>query len=443
MSTLVNSDANTLGKLSLQIKELEVEVRRLKNSVERSNNDGVLEAPAPRYQILYRLDGSTFPDVPPWTRNKTGKVLRAATPLSSVDKYLEKNKDIAFVIYKDYEKLEVEADGSAKDPPDPCRESVKFTSDAMIQAVKCFLSGQPHFSHFDLPEEIPAPYIFWYCCRSSYKELLSQLDRDQRLLIELFSRWVEKNHGSEYRNSEQLLSKGRVSQETMKYMVRPGDVLVSMGEGPLKAYKSMTWTTAMGSDPFCQDIAKEKLSCANDEKIMGQVLFEEERCCVSSVTAWSWEYNGEFRRRVQNLEVKLHIRKPDEEVPIASLEVFPLRYASEEIRDTLAKRGQTYWKCRKQKLVDYYEAPGTGIQGVSRIPDALQSHRALTINQDIERYMVDYDTYEQHDGRNTFKAPRGENYDQVLSSAGPQGSEIYLFPDTIKGYNLRYKVWGK
>ncbi|KAL6861930.1 hypothetical protein J3F83DRAFT_716754 [Trichoderma novae-zelandiae] len=43
----------------------------------------------------------------------------------------------------------------------------------------------------------------------------------------------------------------------------------------------------------------------------------------------------------------------DADISIADLDVFPLRFASQELRETLERRGKTFWSCRHGKFVSY------------------------------------------------------------------------------------------
>jgi hypothetical protein len=37
------------------------------------------------------------------------------------------------------------------------------------------------------------------------------------------------------------------------------------------------------------------------------------------------------------------------------LNIYPMRYASDEIRETLKHRGEMFWRCRKRCLISYRE----------------------------------------------------------------------------------------
>lgn len=82
--------------------------------------------------------------------------------------------------------------------------------------------------------------------------------------------------------------------------------------------------------------------------------------------AWSYKYDGRFYRHSMQQTIKLLVNTSDTEVPIATLELYPARYAPKELRCQLESRGKTYWSCRKQKLVAYRDKDGK--YGSVRIP---------------------------------------------------------------------------
>jgi hypothetical protein len=60
--------------------------------------------------------------------------------------------------------------------------------------------------------------------------------------------------------------------------------------------------------------------------------------------------------------------------------------------------------------------------------------------------MIDYPTYKKlhqkkHEG--VFFDIRDSDSREVRDDMGPKGDEIYLFPPSVKGYNLLRKKWGR
>lgn len=357
------SPRSDLKGLLQQIEALRAENRRLKGATTESEKTVTFEAPAPAWQTFHRLDGNTSVLGPSWVVSDTGsKSLRIDIPLANPPRYLERHPEIAFAVYKDYQR---DVQPNAKDDwpedeemgaPEPQKESVKFTSDAMVGAIKAFVKEQPDFNKqfpkFDPTEEIPAPYRFWYYCRSLYAEALGRLRPEQQSLVELFSQWNEINYGQEYRDAESRFADGFVSHKSIKYLIRAGITIVSYLDDQLHAFESTSWPKLV-SEPVTSGPESEGKK-------------PPERRYVYTITGWSWcLYDDGFYAKERVLEIVLSIPENEEEVPIVSLDVFPLRYASQEVQETLRQRGETYWKCRNQRLVDYHDGGRAGIREVS------------------------------------------------------------------------------
>lgn len=93
------------------------------------------------------------------------------------------------------------------------------------------------------------------------------------------------------------------------------------------------------------------------------------------ISAWQWDFDGNFKRRVQNLTFCIEIWKASmqnmsdskdkstpkakgdsgEVIAIHELIVFPIQYAPPEVVAKLRRRGQVFWKCRNRAYVSYRE----------------------------------------------------------------------------------------
>ncbi|PYI06177.1 P-loop containing nucleoside triphosphate hydrolase protein [Aspergillus sclerotiicarbonarius CBS 121057] len=366
----------------------------------------------PFFQVLYRMKGSDtiFFSPPVWMQEmvsgESRYTLQGASLSMKVDEYLERSKSLAFVVFKTYASSSVDDNHlkSKEDTlplPDPESETVTFISREMIRALQNFFFMQPDydklFPHLDLRKEVPAPYLFWYCFRSSYETVKSLLSTNDKRLIQLFDEWVTPNHEIEYAKVDDQIQKGVISRLSMKYLVKPGTVLVSQKRGQLQAYMATSWAT--------QDTA-------NDKKW--------------NVTGWSYEFDGVFYHRNTTLSLEMNAENPTEEVELQQLDVTPLEFASCEIRQKLEQRGKIYWQCRKRKFISY-----TGIFQILASP---------------ERFMIDFPTYLQLHAddkkRTTTLDVRQEmSPEQMDLDEPPSSPELFLFPSTVVGYNLRRKKW--
>lgn len=70
--------------------------------------------------------------------------------------------------------------------------------------------------------------------------------------------------------------------------------------------------------------------------------------------AWHWEFDGEFQRKTATLSISVEAGPNTESgIPINTLGIFPLKYATDATFKQLQRRGRSFWTCRKRALVSY------------------------------------------------------------------------------------------
>ncbi|PKY02830.1 P-loop containing nucleoside triphosphate hydrolase protein [Aspergillus campestris IBT 28561] len=412
-------------QLMNRIKTLEQENTLLRRFVDP---DSTHHGP-PFFQVLYRFEGNdrVFLRPPTWTRNASQGKIRytlRGDPLSmKADEYLKRSRNLAFAIFKTYvfEPVDDPPKEHDQEPdmwpiPEPEAETIFFVSDYMREALDTYLDEQPKFKElfprFDLEKEIPAPYLFWYCCRSSHDTILKGLSPRHRGLMELFAHWITSNYESEYTHVDNQISGGVISPASIKYLVKPGDVLVSSKKADFQAYMATSW-------------AEQSKTAKKNNK--GENCIEVQQ--TWHVVAWSYDYDGSFYRKSTVLDIEINVEDPTEEIALRDLSVFPMRYADQGTQLRLEQRGQTYWECRKKKFVS------------RRSSNDIES---MTNNN--ERFMIDFPTYKQLHFSEP-KIPRIVGKGEQISAERmdldepPPAPELFLFPTTIIGFNLRRKKW--
>jgi hypothetical protein len=98
---------------------------------------------------------------------------------------------------------------------------------------------------------------------------------------------------------------------------------------------------------YTWDFKKRLASCQSVEKK------EETKCKVTiKFHIEQWDYDGNFQSVQQDIEVS-HLCDEDSTFPMTQLPLYPLRYAKQEIRHSIKVRGETFWKCRQKRYVEY------------------------------------------------------------------------------------------
>ncbi|KAF4783930.1 hypothetical protein HER10_EVM0001924 [Colletotrichum scovillei] len=380
-----------------------------------------------RVQIFHLLDNkemgeSVYLSEPKWMVICNDIGLVAQFLLVDPEGYIEKEKDISFVIYKCYSEehqrdaVEKARKSSGSLPtPEPAYQDILLTSEEMVEALEAFFALHPasrqEFPKLYTHSRLSAPFVWWYRHRRSSK--IETLPRRQAELVNALVSHIEEAYARLYDNIEEQLSRGYVSNISMEFLFRPGQVLVSFTDGVPQGHIALSHPYAHVNEP--SDIFTLPKSKGRQD-ISGNNLSQ---WTVSSRTI---SYRGEFVRVVNELKIGLETETENGEIDISSLPVIPLEYASHALRERLMRRGQTFWKCREKRLVS---CQGTG-----------QIHSG-------ERFMIDFETYTSFHPQNQYT-----NKDKLVPEPGlptngsePRLPEIYLFPNLVPGFDLRRKKW--
>ncbi|KAK0752062.1 hypothetical protein B0T18DRAFT_403997 [Schizothecium vesticola] len=408
-----------------RIAQLEEDIQRLRGMQHALGSTS--------WHILHKIEDeqTAYLVEPSWTVGHRQELrLRGNTPIADEAGYLRQRLDIAFVVYKYYryshqeKAIQKARDGGDMLPdPEPAFETVQLLSDKMVSAVDEFLNEQPTFKDdfpgWDSKTAIRSPFLFWYHYRSS--DRFQQMAESHRSQMQLLSKWIDQNYGQMYSDVDAQFSRGYVSASTMPFFVRPGEVLVSRTRKGIHGYIAESWTSK-------QDAPSRSLS-----RIFDDPADKKQASETWGVSAWSYQYDGRFHRVKSTLHIELRFEDDDNgsEVDIATLNVLPLRFAGDEFRAKLDRRGRLMWACRHRNLIAYDETGGEGLAGQG------------------SRYMVDFSTYKKlHPANFRGTSSRPGSVDRKEMDAAlmdndtpPQGPELLVLPDSVTGYNLRQKKW--
>ncbi|QPC72221.1 hypothetical protein HYE68_002973 [Fusarium pseudograminearum] len=349
----------------------------------------------PRYEIIHsvrceqsRTEGRLYLDQP-WVveTGPNDAHLRGSQPILNFELFLERNKEIVFVIYKDYRccgkqhksrsKAHTEPDGQVDASSLLTAEHISIISPDLSSAMEEFsdiaLGDFPH-TDFRSGDEMRYPYIWWFHRRKNIDEALAK-----------------------YTSSPSL-------------PMVPNQLAISTEQG--------------------RDISK--LSGAVTQGWLERRPFLD---YSAKVNVTFWTFDGTFRKASKECSIKDITPTPADEMDefnITDLPLYPIEYASGEIADALRKRGKMYWKCRFRNYVGLAQETGEEIQ------DSIGS-----------RFMVDIATHKKlHRDANT-RSQRQESpgpndlESRYMSQDDPDlGDEFFLcLPTSIYGFNMDKKEW--
>lgn len=228
-----------LSKAMDEVSEKVKEIDRLRASARRQQGP-------PRAQIIHRVEcrRSTNPDNcflgQPWVveSGPFDAHLRASQPINNFELYLERNKEIIFIVYKDYEccdrpvKNPAQQQGEIGQGIDASsflqREEIVLIApelkEALLQIADVALKGIPYpgfdgDSDDEEDDEILYPYI-WYFHR--HKEIHDEIDKlspATRLYVDCFSDYIESRMKEEWQNAKDLMGEGKISAQYMAYLM--------------------------------------------------------------------------------------------------------------------------------------------------------------------------------------------------------------------------------
>ncbi|OTA04884.1 hypothetical protein A9Z42_0054970 [Trichoderma parareesei] len=341
--------SQTIIMLQAQVKALQDENRRLQRQL--------LDAKTATFAIFHRINGENgdriYLDQPRWVRWGDKFVLEACSPVAYPEAY-GLYKDLHFVVYKTYSEhtrvvtKETSQQGVGCPMPvsRPDKEVVRLVSEDMMTAMEK-LAERDEAIQKKLPclvsdKEILAPHLWWYCYRTR-RDTLDGLTPPQAKAMQSLMRWMDEAYSTTHSQADDHFKRGIVSASSMGYLIQPGDVLVCKVDGGFEARLATSWL---------QEAAANLSTESSDE--VAPFAFDKKAERRWEVDAWSYRYNGEFYRTTERLSIQLDTNPTrDTELSIADMGVFPLRFASQEVRDTLARRGKTFWECRNGKHVSY------------------------------------------------------------------------------------------
>ncbi|RGP70042.1 hypothetical protein FSPOR_4334 [Fusarium sporotrichioides] len=386
----------------------------------------------PRYEIIHsvrceqsRTEGRLYLDQP-WVveTGPNDAHLRGSQPILNFELFLERNKEVVFVIYKYYRccgrqnnirsKSHTELDDQVDASLLLSAEHISIISPDLSSAMEDFaelaLADFPH-TDFRGGEEMRHPYTWWFHRRKEINEALEEHSSSSWLpMVNLFREYILERMAKEWETVDELLARNKISLKYMGYLFVPDQLAISTEQGrgisKLQGVVTQGW---LERQPFLHYSA--------------------------NVDVTFWTFDGTFRKASKEFSIKdIPVMPLDEseEFNITDLPLYPIEYASDEIVDALRKRGKMYWKCRFRNYV------GLAQETSEEIQDSIGS-----------RFMVDIATHKKlHRDANT-RAQRQPSPGPTdlesshMSQDNPDlGDDFFMcLPTSIFGFNMDKKEW--
>ena len=368
--TRTKQEDSTFREVLDELEALRIENERLRRGTGEASVPSQPAVLAYTSKVFYQVGQILYLDEPRWEPAEgSGVVLQANNPIRKIDYYLDQHPEIAFAIYKEYNKnppsdrSKIETKDGVYRSPTPVHEFLSIIADDMLDAVEELVQQIPkfgdYFPYFNPEGRILAPYLFMYYSAPFIPKILPNLDGPSQNLIRQLQSAIDKSYGYEYDTAKLQAEKGRVSRKHLKYLIRPGDVLVSNGsEGNIpQACIATSWIerpeTTLDESQYEESDFIQRKRIPRYGPLANAASSRKLTTYTWVVPMWLWLYDGVFAKQESHAYISMSLGYEEETIAIRDLNVYPLRYASEEMRSLLEKRGRTFWSLRNRRFVSY------------------------------------------------------------------------------------------
>lgn len=427
-----------ISKLQREIKDLERKKRPVLTQqwkiIHRVTEKAEYDPEDPESHIKLYVDHPRF------YGEASGKGSLAGTePILNLESYLDRHPEFAFIVFRDYETVKdnrrqtrsLGRQASYHDPHAseaiPISESIRLTSKDLLSAWNNFITSIPDYNgiaypHSEFEEEIPAPYLVIYFQREIFQSMSTLLPDKIQPVWQLFQEYIQRAFWAEYDEADRLFSQGLVNSTYLKYLYRPGEVLLFPKHIQASAVQLKSLCSLLEDD---EEVDASRIRRYSEVPVKIAIGDSTKDLCWSLDISW-WLLDTNFKRISDYACVYL---PPDDNLKqITSLEVYPIQYASREEQHRIELQGRSLWKSRRRRFVEYSKDDGV---------HAWDNTKA--------RYMIDPQTFskmhafrERRSAKISTKYMPQTTFDQEEC---PEYPFYMLTQRTIEGFNFTEKAW--
>jgi hypothetical protein len=361
--------------LQEQLDDSREEIKLLRQKIQTFSIP--IQNAGPISRVFYQIGDTFFLGEPHWEPTEGGgALLRANGAIRDIDFYLKQHPGLAFAIYKKYtpspstDHRKIEDEAGVFLSPVPSDEFFRFITQPMQDAIKALTSRihgfDDYFPGFEPCDNVSAPYLFLNLSAPFIPDILADLNHSERSLITQLYDTVERSYGTEYEAAKDQASRGFVSPQVFKYLIRPGDVLISNSGNALQAYKARNWILTAQS---IRQASSSQRTYARKKRKSKDVMSAEDgvqdrKTYTWEVPVWRWGFDGVFSEEESSLRISMTTSYDEEFVNITTLNAYPLEKARPDIRIRLKHRGETFWSLRCRKFIYYALSNDETLQNV-------------------------------------------------------------------------------
>jgi hypothetical protein len=194
----------------------------------------------PRYEIhhavrceQYRMENKVYLDEP-WVveAGPNNAHLRGSQDVSNLELHLERNKEVVFIVYKNYRCCGEQSGGPFENPHE---SDVKIEANSLLNAeyiwiispelksaleefAEIALAGFPH-PNFGEDEAMRYPYIWWFHRRAQIDETFEEYHLSAwSQMVDVIRKYVLERMAEEWKTVDELLARNAISLQYMNYL---------------------------------------------------------------------------------------------------------------------------------------------------------------------------------------------------------------------------------
>jgi len=225
-----STDNALLDALDHAAEELEEFKRLAADKFERHHRP-------PNYQVIHRVRCANNRQVHRYVEEpfvvksgRRGHHLRGTESILDFDLYIEKDKSISFIVYRDYhccESGQPQFHQTKKSwMPHPSTlvtgEGVSIISPVLAAALKVLadktLVGMPHPNFLEVGNEFQSPYLWYFHGRQKIAQVRRLLDKSHQEHISIFEEYLKDRFEAAWGEVDSLLAEGKISAKYIDYL---------------------------------------------------------------------------------------------------------------------------------------------------------------------------------------------------------------------------------
>ena len=341
-------------------------------------------------------------------RKSTLAHLNGTMPIHDLVSYLkEGDEDTAIVVVRHVRCEENQTSPHTRAHPLKWYESLAIVSSILRMSIakiaQCYYDGGDlRIGHDAVDTQIgrltisPAR-LFFFHHQQRLIDYIEAYPPARKPLLAL-DKYCKRKYASDFQDARHLFDQGLVSQKHLAKLYLPNTIVVTYDRSLVRGYVVSEW-------PVYDATGRLLLKC------------------------WTWQNDGTgWHRSVHTISVP---PISDPQVPIPSLNVYPVEFSAVETLRMLRERGRKLWDLKDRSHVSY---TGHDVQSDEYYPES--------------RFMIDYSVYKKmHEYTPALKLhiPSYHNFDPWPSSLDPKKTpsleELMVMPHFVHGFYLTEKQW--